>query len=102
MSERLWDRHEQRVHEGALAYLEQKRALREYAGFGGIKLTETEEREIYQEVKANPAKRLSVLQNRQRAHKQAPWQIPKDLIKWIQKMEATGTTESPQPESLAP
>lgn len=101
MAERLHDRHDERVREGALRYLEHKRALREFVGPGGVRLSDEEQRELYQKAKADPMMMLSILQARQEEHKLEPTQVPRDFVSWVQKMEAT-ETETSEPESSVP
>lgn len=94
MTERLHDRHKERVREGALRYLEHKKALRQFTGPGGVRLSDEEQRELYQQAKADPAMMLSILQARQEEHKLEPTQVPRDYVDWVQRMEATDADEA--------
>lgn len=101
MSERLHDRHKERVREGARRFLEHRRALREFVGPGGVKLSDEEQHELYQRAKADPEMMLSILQKRQEEHKLEPTQIPRDFVEWVERMEATESSpKEPQLPSM--
>ena len=94
MSERLFDRHQKRVQEGARRYLEQRRTLRDFVGPGGVKLNREEQLGLYREALNDPDMMLGILQNRQQVNKMPPDQVPKDFIEWLDRMAAMEATES--------
>lgn len=102
MTERLHDRHKERVQEGARRYVEHKKAMREFVGPGGVTLTDEEQHELYLKAKADPEMMLSILQKRQEEHKLEPTQVPRDFVEWVEKMEATESQEGSQEEFPQP
>ena len=88
---RLFERHQKRVQEGAKRYLEQKRALRDFVGPGGVKLTRREQLDLYREAINDPEMMTGILQNRQEVNKIPPDQVPRDFVEWLQRMQAMET-----------
>lgn len=107
MSERLEDFRKELVHEGALTYLRDKEAMREFVGPGGVKLNKIEQLQLYGDALNDPEMMMGIIQNRQEYHKMPPDQLPWDFVRWIERMQAmgasqTGDEESSQMESLHP
>lgn len=89
MSERLQERHWDRVREGARRFKEQKKLLRGFVGPGGVRLSDEEQHELYLKAKADPELMLSILQRRQEEHKLEPTQVPRDYVDWVLSMQGT-------------
>ena len=102
MSERLEEFRKELVHAGALEYLKDKEALREFIGPGGVKLTGIEQLRYYRDAQNDPGMMAEIVKNRQEYSKVPPDQLPWSFVRWIERMEAMGATESPEPESLEP
>jgi len=96
MSERLFDRHRERVQMGARRYLEAKRSLRDFVGPGGVKLTREEQLQLWRDAQSDPDMMLGILQNRQTLSKVPPDQVPRDFCEWDKRMQKMAQeTEGP-------
>jgi len=88
MAERLYDRHKERVEEGAEKLVEHRKMLRDFVGPGGIKLNREEQLNLYLEALNSPEMMLGILQSRQQERGLRPEQVPRDFVNWIDKMRA--------------
>ena len=88
MSERLEDFRGEVVHEGALTYLKDKEALRDFVGPGGVKLNKIEQQQLHRDALNDPQMMMEIIQNRQEYHKMPPDQLPWDFVRWTERMQA--------------
>lgn len=84
VKDRLYERHRERVEQGARRLVEQRQRMAEMFGEGGHQLSQIEQMEIYQELAEDPeGHRMSeVLGRRQRANKVGPDRVPRDFCDW--------------------
>lgn len=88
MTDRLWQLTQDRIKEGGDRRKAYKDMLREHVGAGGIRLTKSEKRQLFQVARENPELRMAILQAEQERFKMKKTQIPKSLIADLQRMQA--------------
>ena len=93
MTDRLEDFRQELVHEGALAYLNDKEELRDFVGPGGVKLNRVEQLKLYKDALDDPEMMMGIIQNRQEYHKMPPDQLPWDFVRWTERMQAMEASE---------
>lgn len=84
----LWERTQDRIEEGRDRRKAYKDMLREYVGPGGIRLSKSEKLQLFRVARTNPDLRMAILQAEQERFKMKPDQIPKTLIRELQRLQA--------------